>query len=280
MNRQGHEHVEFFLGPEVELTPAHAKRTLFVVGYQEPEVVYEQAKSNKVQHVYFGANHSFDPELVTKGNTSKSWNELVTYLLDRGFYVTLDYQAHMHNYVLPMLSAGVWQSRLFIPMLSVRIPKVQTSNNNLTIKIDDIDFAATNDGVWCLNHSEVTDSNRFTAWQDYTTDQVLTIGVAAEPVLLATRKVVNIDTGNATPAEAAIIVQTIREATPSPIINDVDAGLDKESTSALKPETQEDSAPNIDVVNTSPADAAAAYAGNVKEDPLSKESSTKAKHKK
>ena len=285
MNRVGHENVEFFLGPEVELTPAHGKRTLFVVGYQEPEVVEAQAKTNRVTHVYLGANHSFDPEAVSKGNAGKSWNELVKYLLDRNYFVTIDYQAHMHDLVLPMFTAGVWQSRLFIPILSVRIPKIQNSSPNLTIKFDDIDFNATNEGVWCLNHSEVTDSNRFTPWQDYTSDEVLSAintieyRVVSEPE----RKVFSIDVGDMTPAAVATTLQTIKESTPAPqqvvtpVINDVDAGLDTSTTSLLRPEEGESIVPEV---NTTPKDAADAYAAGAKADPLGKEASTKPKAKK
>jgi hypothetical protein len=307
MNRQGHENVEFFLGPEVEHTPAHGKRTLFVVGYQEPEVALKQANDNKVQHVYLGANHSFDPELVTKGNAGKAWNELVTSLLDRGFFVTLDYQAHMHNLVLPMLSAGVWQSRLFIPMLAVRIAKIQTSHPNLTVKFDDIDFSATNEGVWCLNHREITDSNRFTPWQDYTSDQILSaIETTDARAVVPERKVINVDTGNLAKEQAAKLVNSVKNefekellkdpdvlegflAYSTPVINDSAAGLDVNSASALKPEeptakTDADFKKFIEDqkvgLNTSPADAAAAYAEGAKEDPLGKEASTKGKIKK
>jgi hypothetical protein len=34
MNRPEHENVNFFVGTEVERTPAFGKRTLFVVGWQ------------------------------------------------------------------------------------------------------------------------------------------------------------------------------------------------------------------------------------------------------
>jgi hypothetical protein len=36
MKRDGHENVEYFIGGEVEQTPAYGKKTLFVVGYQNP----------------------------------------------------------------------------------------------------------------------------------------------------------------------------------------------------------------------------------------------------
>jgi succinate dehydrogenase/fumarate reductase-like Fe-S protein len=59
MNRDGHNEVSFFIGTEVEHTPAFGKRTLFVVGVQDAQIVIQEAKNNKIEHIYFGANQSF-----------------------------------------------------------------------------------------------------------------------------------------------------------------------------------------------------------------------------
>lgn len=180
MNRQGHEDVTYFIGPEVEHTPAYSKRTLFVVGKPKLDQIERMAREYKTPHIFMGANHSF-----SSASQDPYWDHVITALLDRGFWVTLDYQAHEHATVLGMLNRGIWQCRTFVPLLGVRIPKVQTSNPNLTVKIDDIDFAATNPGVWCLHHNQLTDSNRFTDWQDYGTDEVLSpmAGPVPDPVL-------------------------------------------------------------------------------------------------
>ena len=47
-------------GIEIEHTPAFGKETLFVVGMQDPEEVLELAMKNNIEHVYLGANQSFD----------------------------------------------------------------------------------------------------------------------------------------------------------------------------------------------------------------------------
>ena len=54
------EGITFFRGVEIEHTPAFGKETLFVVGMQDPEEVIELAMKNNVEHVYLGANQSFD----------------------------------------------------------------------------------------------------------------------------------------------------------------------------------------------------------------------------
>lgn len=171
MNREGHNDAAYFIGPEVEHTPAFSKRTLFVVGKQKLDQIERIAREYKTPHIFMGANHSFD---VDPTDGTLYWDNTITALLDRGFWVTLDYPAHQHDKVQLILNKGIWQSRQFVPLLSVRISNIQTSSPNLTIKLDDVDFKASNAGVWCWNHQAITDANRFTDWQDYETDYVLT----------------------------------------------------------------------------------------------------------
>lgn len=246
MNRQGHEKVKFFIGPEVEYTPAHAKRTLFVVGKQPAEDILAQARENRVTHIFMGANHSFSAD----GNAY--WDKTITELLDRGLWVTLDYQAHEHDSVLNMLNAGIWQSRIFVPLLAVRIPRVQTSNPNLTIKIDDVDFAATNDGVWCMHHTEATDSNRFTSWNEYTSDEV--IGEKVEQSVVKSVKQAKVVVTESLNTNTTELDPPSDEPT---VLNDNSAGLD----------TDEKPAPVVEkntVVSTEAAAAAYAEAEPVK----------------
>lgn len=261
MNRDGHKDVTYFIGPEVENTPAFSKRTLFVVGTPDASQIELMAREWKTPHIFMGANHSF-----TTGNLNPYWDKTITALLDSGFWVTLDYQAHEHETVLKMLNPGIWQSRIFVPLLSVRIPNVQTSSINLTIKIDDVDFAATNEGVWCLHHHQVTDSNRFTPWQDYATDMVL--DPMAGPANILPLRVAN----PAPPVYADINKPTLnlekaKEIVESDVKNDGSLGLDVDSPTKLKPDPEAVKEAVIpDVVDV--ASAAEAYAEGTKEDPL------------
>ena len=60
MIRDGHEEVTFFTGIEVEHTPAHGKKTLFVVGVQAVEdIALNLSRADSIEHIYFGANQSF-----------------------------------------------------------------------------------------------------------------------------------------------------------------------------------------------------------------------------
>jgi hypothetical protein len=263
MNREGHSNVKFFIGPEVEHTPAFSKKTLFVVGKQPLSDIEDLATKYKTTHIFLGANHSFNA-----ASEDPYWDTVITALLDKGFWVTLDYQAHEHEKVLKMLNAGIWQCRTFVPLLGVRIPKIQTSSINLTVKIDDIDFNATNPGVWCLHHHELTDSNRFTDWNEYGTDQVLT----SDPVYAeVNRPEIKLE------KLKEVVVKKEQESVENvdcseTVVNNTELGLDTEEKKSPVEDTPH--------VPSTPDAAAEAYAGDVKEDPLGKEPSKKAKAKK
>lgn len=283
MERIGHENTAFFIGPEVEHTPAYSRKTLFVVGKQSLEKIISLAREHKVTHIFMGANHSF---VVDPTDGTLYWDNTITALLDRGFWVSLDYPAHQHESVLKILNAGVWQSRMFVPLLRVEIPNVQTSSPNLTVKIDDIGFKSTNPGVWCLHFHEVTDSNRFTDWVEYGSDVVIEedddkatpmppyapqpqvsteMRSMRKPIDLSTLQPIEIKALE-NPDVMAGFVEAGKEMNPQ------DLGLDVSSPSKLKPEVAE----ILGKSSTTPVvSAAEAYAEGAKEDPLGKEASKK-----
>jgi hypothetical protein len=246
---------------------------LFVVGRQDVAAIERLARENRTPHIFMGANHSFDIDPAHPDNTlTVYWDKTITALLDRGFMVTLDYQAHLHSTVLKMLNPGIWQSRLFVPLLGVRIPNIETSSPNLTVKIDDVDFKASNRGVWCLHYHEVTDSNRFTDWQDYESDSVLHTG---EELMDSFNAQTEPKAKVATPIAPS--VQVAEEPKVAEVLNQTDLGLDATATTSLKADPD---APAVTEVVKTPEDAAAAYADGATADPLSAEASKKPKGKK
>jgi hypothetical protein len=89
MNRSGHDDVNFFYGTEVEHTPAYGKPTLFVVGVQSVDDIALQltAGTKPIEHIFFGANHSFDP----RNNLDwQRWEGMVGAFLSRGYLCSLD----------------------------------------------------------------------------------------------------------------------------------------------------------------------------------------------
>jgi len=269
MKRDGHENIAYFIGPEVEHTPAYSKKTLFVVGIQPVEEIVNLAREHKATHIFMGANHSFDSAV------DAYWDMTITSLLDRGFWVTLDYQAHEHEKVLKSLNKGIWQSRLFVPLLGVRIPNVQMSSPNLTVKIDDVDFKATNPGVWCIHHHELTDSNRFTDWVEYGTDVVIELPeqkATPMPPYAPQPQVSTEVRSMRKPVDLSTLVPV-----DTTVLNDGEIGLDTESKSALKDDPTEVIAA---VTPTTAKEAAEMYADGTTADPLGKEGSKKTKAKK
>lgn len=244
--REGHEGAEFFIGGEVEHTPAYGKRTLFVVGRQPVDTIIKHARENSCTHIFMGANHYFETDI-----NDTYWNKAIGELLDRGFWVSIEYEAHLHGVALKMFEEKIWKSRYFIPLLSVRIPYVQTSSPNLTIKIDDVNFKSTNDGVWCMHHTEATDSNRFTSWIEYGDDKIV-----------GKDEVKEVSKPNAEPIAVNTKVETVvAEPVIQEVLNNSEAGLDTEA----KPEQFSETA----VSEATEAEAAEAYAET--------ETSTKAK---
>jgi hypothetical protein len=163
--------VSFFVGPEVEHTPAFGMQTLFVVGIQDPKEIIFTAEEHQVEHIYFGANQSF-PLIDTNDYKKWSpWESMIEHLLDKEYYCTLDIPV---TCVEGLLESGLCENHRFIPMISVKLPYIQQLGYNATIKLDDQDFAATNPGVWCHSlHSLMKRDMIFTAWSKYTKDKVI-----------------------------------------------------------------------------------------------------------
>ena len=176
MDRKGHENTEFFVGTEIENSPAHGKPTLFVVGLQPVDIIrwrLEEANSKRrepIQHVYFGANMSFPNPPIDDAMTWSKWENMILPFLNQGIWCTLDLDV---SAVEGLLEGSLTEQALFIPMISVKIPYIKQLGYNATIKLDDKDFAATNPGVWCHSIHDLMSRDRFTSWDLYTKDETL-----------------------------------------------------------------------------------------------------------
>lgn len=166
--------VIFFTGIEVERTPAYGKKTLFVVGTHPWEKVADLAKTNECDHIFLGANHSFDParDMTINGfdlhDAMSSWDKMIIPLLDAGFLVSLDFDV---RFVETVLESGYNEHNGFIPQISVKIPYARHFNYNAMLKIDDKDFKASNPGVWCHPLQGLMCRDRFTDWREYGKDE-------------------------------------------------------------------------------------------------------------
>ena len=170
MNRAGHEQADFFVGREVEHSPAFGHKTLFVVGIQDASVIVNMVMNNNCSHVYFGANQSFPNPETNDGDTWREWEGMITKCLQQGLLCTLDLDVSSAE---GLVESALVEYNNFIPMISVKLPYLQMLGYNATIKLDDKDFAATNPGVWCHQLHDLKDRNKFTDWSKYTKDEVI-----------------------------------------------------------------------------------------------------------
>lgn len=176
MNREGHQDVKFFVGEEVEHTPAFGMRTLFVVGVQDTAEIHAKAMAYKCDHIYFGANQSFPKLDINDVAGWRPWEQMIDLMLRSGlggehrYMCTLDLDVSCAE---GLLEGPLVEYTNFIPMISVKLPYIKQLGYNATLKLDDKDFKATNPGVWCHNIHDLQDRSVFTDWSKYTKDETL-----------------------------------------------------------------------------------------------------------
>ena len=160
----------FFVGTEIEKTPAFGMKTLFVVGVQDAAVIINLVKNNDCTHIYFGANQSFPKLAVNDIAGWKPWEHMIQECLEYGLWCTLDLDAAQAE---GLLECGLVEFRRFIPQISVKLPYLTQLGYNATIKIDDKDFEASNPGVWCIPLNKLTQQEYYTNWDQYGKDEII-----------------------------------------------------------------------------------------------------------
>jgi hypothetical protein len=168
MERLGHEDVKWFIGTEVEHTPAFGKKTLFIVGIQDIVGIKQAYEKNQCEHIFFGANHSYKP--VTSDEFG-DWDLMIRAFTDQGILCSLDIPSTIN--LEWFMDGGLVESDNFIPQIRVVIPYIKQWNYNTMVKIDDKDFKASNPGVWTHSLHDLQDRSKFTPWSDYSKDEVI-----------------------------------------------------------------------------------------------------------
>ncbi len=172
-NQDHNEDTDFFIGYEVEHTPAHQLKTLFVVGIQPAHEILKRANALNCKAVYFGANMSFEPVIAEKEfDRWQPWEEMINGVLDHpdDFWCTLDCDV---KHVEGLIEGGLAEHPNFIPMISVKIPYANQLGYNAVVKIDDKDFEASNPGVWCHKLHDLMDHTKYTNWKKYKDDKIV-----------------------------------------------------------------------------------------------------------
>jgi hypothetical protein len=159
------EDVIYFIGKEVEHTPAYGMKTLFVNGVQPVEDIALNLQG--CEHIFFGANHSFNPQSYKE---HKAWENMILFFLEKEYLCSLDIPI---NQVEEFHESGYCEYNNFIPQIRVPIPYVKLWNYNTMLKIDDKDFKATNPGVWSHSLHTLMDRSKFTDWSQYKNDEIV-----------------------------------------------------------------------------------------------------------
>lgn len=157
--------VQFFIGKEIEHTPAFGKLTLFVTGIHPVGEIAQNL--NGAEHIFFGANHSFNPQTPEEWD---KWQDMIQFFLDKDYLCSLDIPL---SAVEEFNEGGLNESDNFIPQIRVPIPYIKLWNYNTMLKIDDKDFKATNPGVWSHSLHKLMDRDNFTSWDKYKEDKIL-----------------------------------------------------------------------------------------------------------
>jgi hypothetical protein len=157
--------VQFFIGKEIEHTPAFGKMTLFVTGIHSTDEI--ALNLNGAEHIFFGANHSFHP---TNNLEWQRWETMIEFFLDKGYLCSLDIPLSVSE---EFLENGLNDRYNFIPQIRVPLPYIKLWNYNTMIKIDDKNFNATNPGVWSHSLHTLMDRKNFTDWNQYKNDKVI-----------------------------------------------------------------------------------------------------------
>ena len=161
------EQVTFFTGVEVEKTPAFGMQTLFVDGIQDAETIIHYYNEWKCTHIFFGANHSYNP---SEADEFEAWDKYILEFVKEGYLCSLDIPI---GYAEEFLESGLTEYENFIPQLRVPVPYIKQWNYNTMVKIDDKDFKASNPGVWCHSLHNLMDREKFTDWGKYSLDKVI-----------------------------------------------------------------------------------------------------------
>jgi len=164
--------IVFFTGVEVEKTPAFGMKTLFVTDIQSVGKIEHHYTLQGCEHIFFGANHSFNPGVNFPEDADKwdHWEHMIMAFLDKGILCSLDLPL---SHAEALLESGMIERENFIPQIRIPLPYIKQYNYNTMIKLDDRDFKATNPGVWCHSLHDLMDREKFTDWSKYGLDKVL-----------------------------------------------------------------------------------------------------------
>ena len=167
LNTQERQKITYFIGDEVEHTICYGMKTLFIIDTPPLKDIMARLQANGIRHAYFGTSQSFNPKTQDQ---YKSWNDVILPLLEKDYWVTLDFDV---CHVEGVIQSGYCEYNRFVPMISCKIPRIRQLNYNTTLKVDDKTWGATNSGVWSVPLNALMQRQYYTHWDQYTNDTVI-----------------------------------------------------------------------------------------------------------
>tara|TARA_B100000508_G_C11431760_1_gene263796 strand:+ start:112 stop:630 length:519 start_codon:yes stop_codon:yes gene_type:complete len=157
----------YFVGEEIEHTNNKGLRTLFVVGQEHSSLdIISVARANNCLHVYLGANQTYANETPDFEEVER----LVEKITKAGLAVTVDVPCFVWDVFVRVVTprAGLTIN------ISVPLPNIEKYDmRSVNIKVDDADFNYSNPGVWVFNMDHNATKDKFTKWDEYTKDTII-----------------------------------------------------------------------------------------------------------
>lgn len=171
------DRVSHFIGREVENTPAYGLETLFIVpdGKSTDEIIQIIKKhESEVENVYLNANHiMIEHEMDPSDFFSRDWGSVLE-TIEKSRHIKYATIEIFNPLNIAMLEDFLKKYKKLIFNVSIQIPNAEEYRNRVSIKIDDIDFKATNPGVWsCVVTDIMAHSYTFTPWEQYKKDRII-----------------------------------------------------------------------------------------------------------
>ena len=97
---------------------------------------------------------------------------MIDTIIDEPMWCTLDFDYTYFRDIRKWIAR--WDKNTwFIPTISIKLPHITEMNYNTMIKLDDINFKATNPGIWSHSMNDLMQTKKFTHWGDYGQDEII-----------------------------------------------------------------------------------------------------------
>jgi hypothetical protein len=119
------------------------------------------AEKVNAEAIYFGANRTFMYNIANQPQLIK---------VDEKRLLVYHRLSHKDHAEVKERFKEIWTEEKFIPFCSIIFPDSE-GDDNLCIKVDDVDFNKTNPGVWTMTMDHFKQSAGFTSWSEYKKDE-------------------------------------------------------------------------------------------------------------